>query len=54
MFLKVPSDTRYELKFVAYEHNYNTIINWIKLHELNFSKIYDSRIVNNIVHSIKG
>ncbi len=48
MFLKVPSDTRYELKFVAYEHNYNTIINWIKLHELNFSKIYDSRIVNNI------
>ena len=53
MFLKVPTDTRYELKFVSYEHNYNTIINWIKLHELNFSKIYDSRIVNNIISTMK-
>lgn len=48
MFLKVPTDTRYELKFVAYEHNYHAIINWIKLHELNFSKIFNSRTVNNI------
>jgi hypothetical protein len=48
MFLKVPNNTRYELKFIAYEHNYQTIINWIKLHELNFTKEYNTRLVNNI------
>ncbi len=48
MFLKVPNNTRYELKFVAYEHNYHSIINWIKLHELNFYKAFNSRIINNI------
>ncbi|MDC1092788.1 VTC domain-containing protein [Pelagibacteraceae bacterium] len=48
MFLKVPKNTRYEIKFVTYEHNYYSIINWIKLHELNFKREYSSRFVNNI------
>ena len=48
MFLQVPKNTRYEIKFVAYEHNYYSIINWIKLHELNFKREYKSRLVNNI------
>lgn len=48
MFLKVPKNTRYEIKFVTYEHNYYSIINWIKLHELNFKREYNSRFVNNI------
>lgn len=48
MFLRVPNNTRYEIKFIAYDHNYHSIINWIKLHELNFSNAYDSRKVNNI------
>ncbi len=48
MFLKVPNKTRYEIKFIAYENNYHSIINWIKLHELNFSKAFNSRMVNNV------
>jgi hypothetical protein len=48
MFLKVPKNTRYEIKFVTYEHNYYEIINWINLHELNFKREYNSRFVNNI------
>ncbi len=48
MFLTAPKNSRYEIKFVAYEHHYFTLINWIKLHELNFKREYKSRIVNNI------
>lgn len=48
MFLKVPNHSRYELKFIAYEHNYHSVINWIRLHELNFKEEYKPRIVNNI------
>ena len=48
MFLKIPDKTRHEIKFVSYETNYNSIINWIKLNKYNFFREYKSRIVNNI------
>ena len=48
MFLKVPQNTRYEIKFVAYEHNYYSVLNWLKLHKLNFKKKYAPRFVNNV------
>ena len=48
MFLKVPTDSRYEIKFIAYDHQYALLQNWIKLHELNFYPEYKSRLINNI------
>ena len=48
MFLKVPSNSRYEIKFITYQHNYHYLINWLKLHQFNFQREYNSRIVNNI------
>ena len=48
MFLKVPRDSRYEIKFIAYEHQYSLILNWIKLNRLNFFKEHEPRIVNNV------
>jgi hypothetical protein len=48
MFLKVPNDNRYELKFVSYDIHYHKILNWIKMHKFNFNKEHHSRLVNNI------
>ena len=48
MFLQVPQNSRYEIKFISYEHNYHKIINWLKLHKLNFKKKYETRFINNI------
>ena len=48
MFLKVPTNSRYEIKFIAYDHQYALLQNWIKLHGLNFYREYKPRLVNNI------
>ena len=48
MFLKVPTNSRYEIKFIAYDHQYALLQNWIKLNNLNFYREYKPRLVNNI------
>jgi len=48
MFLKVPKENRFELKFVAYETYYYDVLHWIKIHKYAFKKEYNKRIVNNI------
>ena len=48
MFLTVPKNSRYEIKFITYEHNYYSVLNWLKLNEFNFREEYENRTVNNI------
>lgn len=48
MYHDVPKKSRYEIKFICYEHNYFSLLNWIKINQLNFKQEYPSRYVNNI------
>jgi SPX domain protein involved in polyphosphate accumulation len=45
---------RLEYKFIAYDINYHSLLNWLKLHPLNFKKEYEDRYVNNIYFDTKN
>lgn len=48
MYLKVPETARLEIKFVAYEINYHTLLHWLRMHPAGFVAPYPDRRVNNI------
>lgn len=45
---------RFEYKFISYDTNYHSLVNWLKLHPLNFRKEYEDRRVNNIYFDTKN
>jgi SPX domain protein involved in polyphosphate accumulation len=45
---------RFEYKFISYDTNYYSLLNWLKLHPLNFRKEYADRRVNNIYFDTKN
>ncbi len=45
---RVPEDTRYEIKFVAYETCLHRVLSWVKAHWAVFRSPYPDRWVNSI------
>ena len=48
MYHQVPETARLEIKFVAYEINYHTLLHWLRMHPAGFVAPYPDRRVNNI------
>ena len=48
MYHQVPELARYEIKFVAYEGNFHTLLHWLHMHPAGFISPYPDRRVNNI------
>lgn len=48
MISEVPEKARYEIKFVAYEHEFYRLLQWIKMHPAGFISPYPDRRINNV------
>jgi hypothetical protein len=48
MTLKVSEDARLEIKFVAYEVEYQKLLSWLTTHPAGFSSAFPPRLVNNV------
>lgn len=48
MISEVPENARYEIKFVAYEHEFNRLLHWVKMHPAGFISPYPDRRINNV------
>ena len=48
MTSEVPVDARYEIKFVAYEHQLHRLLHWVKLHKAGFVQAFPDRRINNV------
>ena len=46
--LKVPKNSRYEIKYVINEVEYNSIRNWLNIQSENFFREHPSRKINNL------
>jgi len=45
---EVPVDARYEIKFIAYEHEFNRLLQWIRMNRAGFISPYPDRRINNV------
>lgn len=48
MISSVPEKARYEIKFVAYEHEFHRLLQWVKMHPAGFISPYPDRRINNV------
>ena len=48
MISEVPEKARYEIKFVAYEHEFHRLLQWIRMHPAGFISPYPDRRINNV------
>ena len=45
--LEIPTESRFEIKYVCDKIYYKSLVNWIKLNKLNFTKAHPYRNINN-------
>ena len=45
--LEIPTESRFEIKYICNKVYYKSLINWIRLNKFNFTKEYPFRKVNN-------
>ncbi len=48
MLSSVLEKARYEIKFVAYEHEFHRLLQWVKMHPACFISPYPDRRINNV------
>jgi hypothetical protein len=48
MISEVPEKARYEIKFVAYEHEFHRLLQWVRMHPAGFISPYPDRRINNV------